>query len=237
MPAWTCTIIGGASAARAAARPIAAARAWSAAWASSCTSASPRARGRGAPRAGRAPTPRTYAICNAWALCRCPPDAHASWRGFCVLFIAKKEDPHGARHLGAEPSLPASAPHDAQLLDFSWQDSCMMLQDEEILTEGSEVERPVGMGEGTSEIGSERRYATRQSTRKQTSQAATIEPEKVTPLLYLQSLIALACNSISFFLYPESQQLSGHLVPAHDAPSTRLASIWDNQHHRLQLRC
>ena len=63
--------------------------------------------------------------------------------------------------------------------ELSRQHDCIMLQDEEILTEGSEVERPVGMGEGTSEIGSERRYATRQSTRKQTSQASAVEPEKV----------------------------------------------------------
>ena len=67
--------------------------------------------------------------------------------------------------------------------EFRGQPVCMMLQDEEILTEGSEVERPIGMGEGTSEIGSERRYATRQSTRKQTSQASAVEPEKVIPLL------------------------------------------------------
>lgn len=52
-------------------------------------------------------------------------------------------------------------------------------EEEDILTEGSEVERPVIMGEGTSEIGSERRYATRQSTRKQHSQASTAEPDRV----------------------------------------------------------
>ncbi len=58
--------------------------------------------------------------------------------------------------------------------------SCLHVQEEDILTEGSEVERPQGTGEGLSEIGSERRYATRQSTRKQQGgQLATVEPDKV----------------------------------------------------------
>ena len=78
-----------------------------------------------------------------------------------------------------------------------------MLQDEEILTEGSEVERPVGMGEGTSEIGSERRYATRQSTRKQTSQASAVEPEKVTPLLQPHAPIASACKPYSMLSWTQ----------------------------------
>ena len=42
------------------------------------------------------------------------------------------------------------------------------------------MERPQGTGEGLSEIGSERRYATRQSARKQQGgQLANMEPDKV----------------------------------------------------------
>ena len=84
---------------------------------------------------------------------------------------------------GHEAFPHSTALHDAQLVKSGSHHGCMVPQDEEILTEGSEVERPVGMAKGTSEIGSERRYATRQSTRKQTSHAAAVEPEKVTPLL------------------------------------------------------
>ena len=56
----------------------------------------------------------------------------------------------------------------------------LRVQEEDILTEGSEVERPQGTAEGLSEIGSERRYATRQSTRNQQgSQPGSTEPDKV----------------------------------------------------------
>ncbi len=54
------------------------------------------------------------------------------------------------------------------------------VQEEDVLTEGSEVERPQGLGEGASEIGSERRYATRQATRKQqTGHLSSLEPDRV----------------------------------------------------------
>lgn len=53
-------------------------------------------------------------------------------------------------------------------------------QEEDILTEGSEVERPQGTAEGLSEIGSERRYATRQATRtQQGTQLGNFEHDKV----------------------------------------------------------
>lgn len=66
------------------------------------------------------------------------------------------------------------------LVGGSFLEECLHVQEEDILTEGSEVERPQGTGEGLSEIGSERRYATRQSTRKQQGgQLATVEPDKV----------------------------------------------------------
>ena len=53
-------------------------------------------------------------------------------------------------------------------------------QEEDILTEGSEVERPQGTAEGLSEIGSERRYATRQATRtQQGTQLGGFEHDKV----------------------------------------------------------
>lgn len=53
------------------------------------------------------------------------------------------------------------------------------MQEEDILTEESEVERPQALGDIASEIGSERRYATRQATRKQQSQPSNVEAEKV----------------------------------------------------------
>ena len=58
------------------------------------------------------------------------------------------------------------------------------------MTEGSEVERPQGLGEGLSEIGSERRYATRQATRKQQgSQLGSTKPDKVCINVLLASVL------------------------------------------------
>ena len=75
------------------------------------------------------------------------------------------------------------------------------LQEEDILTEGSEVERPQGTAEGLSEIGSERRYATRQTTRKQQgSQLGSTEPDKASSSAHVAYILyrgAHICRNVS----------------------------------------